>query len=497
MRIALSVIFAVLILILGVCSFFAFRSKKPIGKAVAILLVALMPPVLGNLFIIASPNLYLSTAGCYIYFLGMDIVMFALIRFTIEYCNLKWHINLFKWTLYVILVLDVIQLLVNIFTSHAFTLELIQAYGADYYRFIPHWGQTIHRVVDYAILAGVLAAFIYKSVSTPRVYSEKYFVILLAMIAFGGWQTYFIFSRTPVDVSMTGFGVFGVLVFLLSIYYRPLRLMDRMLAAIASKMSEALLFFDRSGRCIWINNKAAEFLGIQTNEFDQATDILAGKIGEITKDDSDFKRTVKSGEGDDFRSFEVERHKVIDDKNRVVGFYLSVRDNSAEQRKLMTESYNAKHDQLTKVYNRAGFDMLMETVELNKVFLVLIDADSFKEINDKYGHTVGDKALIKITDSISSHFRDEDFVCRIGGDEFAVIMPNIDDHLVKTVGERINNINRELTKFARDLPPTSISAGGAFGRDAENAYELFNNADHALYETKFNGKCGFTIFKTR
>ena len=64
MRIALSVIFAVLILILGVCSFFAFRSKKPIGKAVAILLVALMPPVLGNLFIIASPNLYLSTAGC-------------------------------------------------------------------------------------------------------------------------------------------------------------------------------------------------------------------------------------------------------------------------------------------------------------------------------------------------------------------------------------------------------------------------------------------------
>ena len=84
MRIALSIIFIVLILILGACCFFAFRSHKQIGKSVALLMIALMPPVLGNLFIISSPYVVLSTLGCYIYFLGMDIVMMAMIR-TISY----------------------------------------------------------------------------------------------------------------------------------------------------------------------------------------------------------------------------------------------------------------------------------------------------------------------------------------------------------------------------------------------------------------------------
>ena len=498
MRIALSIVFALLVAILGVCAFIAYKSHKPIGKSVAILLVALMPPVIGNLCIIASPFESLSLAGCYIYFLGMDMVMMALVRFTFDYCSLTWHKKTIKIILYVILLLDMIQLLVNIFTHHAFVLlEPFLVDGNYYYSFTALAGQTIHRVVDYVILGGVLVVFIVKTIVTPRVYSEKYLVILLAMIAFGGWQTYSIINRTQIDYSMIGFAVFGVLVFLLSIYYRPLRLMDRMLAAIASKMSEALIFFDKNGRCIWANTKAFEFLNLEENELDKVIDLLTKKIGVYDSNTEEWAKTVTTGEGEELNSYAIEKHAVSDHKNRVVGFYLSIRDNSEEQRKLMTETYNAKHDALTKIYNRAGFDMLIEQVELSKAFLVLVDGDSFKQINDKYGHAVGDKALIKITDSICSHFRDEDFVCRIGGDEFAVIMPNINDHLVGTVRERINNINRELTKFARDLPPTTISAGGAYGRDAENAEELFNNADHALYETKFNGKQGFTIFKSR
>ena len=90
----------------------------------------------------------------------------------------------------------------------------------------------------------------------------------------------------------------------------------------------------------------------------------------------------------------------------------------------------------------------------------------------------------------------EDFVCRIGGDEFAIAITNVDVNIVGEVKEKIKNINDELLKEG-DLPAVSVSAGGAFGKDAENDYELFNNADHALYETKFAGKKGFTLFKKR
>ena len=499
MRTVLSAIFVALIAVLGLCAFLSFRSKKPIGRSLGIFIASLTFPVMGNLFVISSPVKELATSGYYIYFLGMDVMMICLIIFMFDYCHFTFHPRLVKTIIYFILALDSIQLLLNLQFSHAFTVGFIDVPGFGVYlKFFPTWGQTIHRVVDYSILGGVMIAFMVKTIVTPRIYMEKYLVILLAMIAVAAWQTFYIFSGTPVDYSMTGFAVFGVLVFLLSLYYRPLRLMDRMLGTIASRMPEALFFFDKNGRCIWINKKGAAFLGIEETAFDETTEGLKNKLGDDYEREGDEWRYVFTrGTGDSIVSYVLEKHPVIDDKNRVVGSYLSIRDNTSEQKTIQKEKFNAEHDALTKVYNRAGFDFLMEKVDLSTVFLVLVDGDNFKEVNDKFGHTVGDKALIRITDSLLSHFRDEDYVCRIGGDEFAVIMPNVDGRMIDTVGERINNINRELTKLARDLPPLSISAGGAYGKDAENAYELFNNADHALYETKFKGKHGFTIFKTR
>lgn len=497
MRIALSVIFCFLIALLVVCAVLAFRSHKPIGKSVGIFVSSLVPPVAGNLLIIASIYEGVSAFGCYIYFLGMNLVMAAVARFTFDYCNIKKYRKVISITVYVILILDSIQLLLNIFTHHAFTIESITAYGSVYYRFIPLWGQTIHRVVDYVILAGVLLTFIVETIVTPKVYSERYLVILLAMIAVSAWQTFYIFSRTPVDISMTGFAVFGLLVFLLSLYYRPFRLLDRMLATIASRMPEALIFFDTNDRCIWINKKASELLGVEDDDLDDVSRILINKLGIYQKEGAEWSTTSISGTGTNIVSYVIEKHAVIDHKNHIVGSYLSIRDNSVEQQTIQRESYNAVHDPLTKAYNRAGYDLVMKDIELTRCFLILVDIDYFKETNDKHGHTIGDQVLVKIVNCIKENFREQDCVCRIGGDEFAVIIKDADSKTPTFVEERINAINKLLKTSKDELPNSSISAGGAFGKDAENSYELFNNADHALYETKFKGKCGFTSFKNR
>ena len=65
------------------------------------------------------------------------------------------------------------------------------------------------------------------------------------------------------------------------------------------------------------------------------------------------------------------------------------------------------------------------------------------------------------------------------------------------IKKRIDTINNELKTIEDDLPFATISAGGAYGASSENFLELFNDADHALYETKFKGKCGFTLFVKR
>ena len=87
MRIIFVIIFSILVLALGVCAIFAARSEKRIAKSVTRLLVALIPPVIGNSIIIISSTPILSAVGWYIYLVGMDVVILALLGFTFQYCG--------------------------------------------------------------------------------------------------------------------------------------------------------------------------------------------------------------------------------------------------------------------------------------------------------------------------------------------------------------------------------------------------------------------------
>ena len=423
--------------------------------------------------------------------------MGAFVYFMFDYCEIKWHKKIIFIIVYTVLTLDCIQLLVNLGTHHAFTMSVIEAFGDEYYQFVPHIGQTIHRVIDYSILGLSFVVFIAKVFVTPKVYREKYIVIILAMIIVTAWQSFYIFSRTPVDISMTSFGAFGVLVYLLALHYRPLRLLDRMLAAITSKMPDAIIFFDTTGRCIWANKRTHELLNVDDTSSEDMIERLKSRIGDYEAKGFGWNETITTNEGDHISYYVVERQQIVDDHNKVVGSYFSVRDNTSEQIALQKETYNATHDPLTGALNRAGFEETLNNTDLSKVFLLLVDLDAFKQANDEYGHNIGDQVLSEVVEVLKKNFRDNDHVCRIGGDEFAVIMANADRYTPRIVEERIQRINSELNHPNNNLPPITVSAGGAFGKDAENAYELVNNADHAMYQIKFHGKNGFALFEKR
>lgn len=96
-------------------------------------------------------------------------------------------------------------------------------------------------------MAAVLVIFIVKVIKSPKINFERYSVILAAMVITTVWETAYIFSRTPIDRAMIGFGVFGLLVYYLALFYRPMRLLDSMLAQMASEIPDALFFFDAGG----------------------------------------------------------------------------------------------------------------------------------------------------------------------------------------------------------------------------------------------------------
>lgn len=492
MRITFTIIFSCQIIALAICAALARRSPKTIARPVMFLLLALIPPVAGNLILVISTQHTLSLIGCYIYFLGMDLVMAALVQFTRVYCFLRQSKIIYVF--YTILTLDAIQILANLFTGHAFGMEEIIAYGSPYYRLIPYFGQTIHRIVDYGIVGIVLVIFLVKAIRSPRINSERYIVILITMIITTIWETLYIFSRTPVDRSMIGFGVFGLLVYYFSLYYRPLRLLDSMLATVASEMPDALFFFEQNGHCIWVNKKGIELAGIEDENFETVPQRLSSILGDIGEVDQNWSGTHITGTGDTVKSYVLERRTLTDERERFIGSFLSVRDNSDEQKLLQQEIYNATHDSLTHLYNRAGYDLLLSRMNLATTTMILIDADDFKCINDDYGHETGDHILQKIAVTIRRYFRSDDYVCRLGGDEFIVLTQGIDDTFDDRIRARIERINNTLGDTSDGLPPISVSAGIAHGEHAKDHAELFNHVDQALYETKRNGKKGFTCF---
>lgn len=158
--------------------------------------------------------------------------------------------------------------------------------------------------------------------------------------------------------------------------------------------------------------------------------------------------------------------------------------------------HEAENDALTELLNRRYFDKILRIYDEGKCSfaLILIDIDTFKTVNDTYGHATGDEILRRVATLLKQTFRNIDYVCRIGGDEFAIVMVEMTSELKYTIREKINYINQILLSPEDDLPPVSLSVGAAFA-DRENPGEsIFKDADKALYYVKEHGRNGCSFY---
>jgi diguanylate cyclase (GGDEF)-like protein len=163
----------------------------------------------------------------------------------------------------------------------------------------------------------------------------------------------------------------------------------------------------------------------------------------------------------------------------------------------------AHHDLLTGLPNRAlNLKLFSELLAGpwpeagspgSKLTVFCLDLDGFKGVNDRFGHAAGDAVLVAVADRLRASVRDADFVCRIGGDEFVILLPNITDGEAAAVARRIISRVSEPFEFA---PTARIGASiglASAPRDGVTADELLSAADRAMYEAKRRGKGGFVI----
>ena len=158
----------------------------------------------------------------------------------------------------------------------------------------------------------------------------------------------------------------------------------------------------------------------------------------------------------------------------------------------ISENIMNKGDTLTQFPTRYLFEEYYEKVKLHiednlHIYMVLLDIDNFKKINDAYGHIIGDKVILETATKISDIIYKRDYVCRYGGDEFILLLidendDNIIDRLIKI--SEYPAISKELVEI-----DVTYSIGVAKLENKElNYFNLLDLADKALYNVKRNGR---------
>src|SRR5690554_3989735 len=156
----------------------------------------------------------------------------------------------------------------------------------------------------------------------------------------------------------------------------------------------------------------------------------------------------------------------------------------------------ALEDELTGLHNRRAFfefgaQLLNQAVRHHTpLTLIMMDLDHFKAINDTHGHDAGDEVLRQVSALLQARIRDCDIVARMGGEEFAVLLPETGLEMAQTLAERLLGLLQELTVHhgGQSISPSASFGISLLGSRDRRLEDLLSRADRALYQSKHQGR---------
>ena len=233
---------------------------------------------------------------------------------------------------------------------------------------------------------------------------------------------------------------------------------------------------------------------IQKNS--QSCNDLQELKSEISKNIDDI-----SGGVEDFAERFDERHEATAERNLKLTEQLSQMEQETQELQVMLQENRAKllYDALTGVYSRMAYDERIQqelarwTRYETPFSYVILDIDHFKRINDTYGHNAGDKALKLVAQLMTTYVRQSDYVFRIGGEEFVLLLTSTaQDNAGKLVEKMRAGIADSSFHFKGEPVNLTLSAGITETRDGDDVESIYERADKALYKAKNSGRdCQF------
>ncbi len=223
------------------------------------------------------------------------------------------------------------------------------------------------------------------------------------------------------------------------------------------------------------------------------------KRGPVRSHEITFKLT-----NDEKISLSLSASPVRGENDSAFGTVIILRDISNIKRIEEQLRFLASYDSLTLLPNRILLnDRLQQALGRARRFqrlvaLLLIDMDHFKDINDTYGHDVGDLLLKAVANRIKTNLRENDTAARLGGDEFVVVLTDVEnsDSVSQVAGRIVESFSRPLIIDGHELSITASIGISLFPSDGTSAEGLFKNADQALYRAKDNNRNNYQFYSS-
>jgi diguanylate cyclase (GGDEF)-like protein/PAS domain S-box-containing protein len=262
-------------------------------------------------------------------------------------------------------------------------------------------------------------------------------------------------------------------------------------APVARFMTIPVFSRDQIVAVVGVANKPEPYTETDVNQLTQIMDVV-WKIAERQQDEDrlhEFAEQLEARVEQRTHEFERANAELESANMEIVAANQELQALLREQERLQTElAHRALHDPLTGLANRTMFqDRIDQALRISErgVGVLWIDLDHFKEVNDIFGHEVGDEMLIAVADRLREVVRDTDDIARMGGDEFAVVMPNISEDEAQMVAERVLASLADRDAFRLTV---GVSVGVGWQRHATgDGRVLIRRADQAMYRAKAAG----------